>query len=362
MATIVYLDADDEITSAATRIRQADDTRVALVHPVRVPRGDVADQLQAARPRGHGQRPAAGHRRARRVGPGARRVGRAPGVRLGGRVRGRAGRAAGRRRGRGDRWPPPDSRAPPPPDSRAPRPAPRTAARRRRRARPVPAPSAASPSRPVRPTPTSPRPARPSSTRSCTAAARSPWRSRAAAASGAGLVVGLPGARPRGRRCRRRRLPRACPRRRSPSRRRSRPSAPSTLTVRADPAATAVDEAAGVIPAQTVEIPVEVSGEFPPPASASRRRPRPAACAGRTATRRRPTRSRGARSSGRRAASRSRSTRPCSSRWRSSPGPAPTSTSSARPARSPSPRSRTARPATWTRAPSASSRRATTAR
>ncbi len=33
MATIVYLDADDEITSAANRIRQADDTRVALVIP-----------------------------------------------------------------------------------------------------------------------------------------------------------------------------------------------------------------------------------------------------------------------------------------------------------------------------------------
>jgi hypothetical protein len=37
---------------------------------------------------------------------------------------------------------------------------------------------------------------------------------------------------------------------------------PIDVTVRADPAATAVDEAAGVIPAQTVDIPVEVSGEF----------------------------------------------------------------------------------------------------
>ena len=37
---------------------------------------------------------------------------------------------------------------------------------------------------------------------------------------------------------------------------------PIDITVRADPAATAVDEAAGVIPAQTVDIPVEVSGEF----------------------------------------------------------------------------------------------------
>ena len=33
MATIVYLDADDEITSAAARIRAADDARVALVLP-----------------------------------------------------------------------------------------------------------------------------------------------------------------------------------------------------------------------------------------------------------------------------------------------------------------------------------------
>ena len=33
MATIVYLDADDEITSAASRIRSADDARVGLVLP-----------------------------------------------------------------------------------------------------------------------------------------------------------------------------------------------------------------------------------------------------------------------------------------------------------------------------------------
>ena len=33
MATIVYLDAEDEITSAATRIRQAKDKRVGLVIP-----------------------------------------------------------------------------------------------------------------------------------------------------------------------------------------------------------------------------------------------------------------------------------------------------------------------------------------
>ena len=33
MASIVYLDVDDEITSAAARIRGADDRRVALVVP-----------------------------------------------------------------------------------------------------------------------------------------------------------------------------------------------------------------------------------------------------------------------------------------------------------------------------------------
>lgn len=38
---------------------------------------------------------------------------------------------------------------------------------------------------------------------------------------------------------------------------------PIDVTVRADPEATAVDEEAGVIPAQTVAIPVEVSAEFP---------------------------------------------------------------------------------------------------
>jgi hypothetical protein len=37
---------------------------------------------------------------------------------------------------------------------------------------------------------------------------------------------------------------------------------PIDVTVRADPAATAVDEAAGVIPAKSVDVPVEVSGEF----------------------------------------------------------------------------------------------------
>jgi hypothetical protein len=42
-----------------------------------------------------------------------------------------------------------------------------------------------------------------------------------------------------------------------------KPVGPIQLTVRADPSATAVDPAAGVIPAQTVTIPVEVSGDFP---------------------------------------------------------------------------------------------------
>ena len=41
------------------------------------------------------------------------------------------------------------------------------------------------------------------------------------------------------------------------------PVGPVALTVRADPDATAVDENAGIIPAQTIEIPVQASGEFP---------------------------------------------------------------------------------------------------
>jgi hypothetical protein len=38
---------------------------------------------------------------------------------------------------------------------------------------------------------------------------------------------------------------------------------PVSLTVRADPTATSVDAAAGVIPAQTLDVPVQSSGEFP---------------------------------------------------------------------------------------------------
>jgi hypothetical protein len=41
------------------------------------------------------------------------------------------------------------------------------------------------------------------------------------------------------------------------------PVGPISLTVTADPAATAVDAAAHVIPAQTLQIPVDVSGDFP---------------------------------------------------------------------------------------------------
>jgi hypothetical protein len=41
------------------------------------------------------------------------------------------------------------------------------------------------------------------------------------------------------------------------------PVGPVAITVRADPAATAVDESGKVIPAQTVHVPVEVSGDFP---------------------------------------------------------------------------------------------------
>ena len=96
--TIVYLDAEDEITSAAARIRAADDARVGLVLPFgsRVATSRINFRLLAAR--GDGHRPAAGHRGARRVRPGARGLGGAAGVRVGGGVRVGARRARRRRR------------------------------------------------------------------------------------------------------------------------------------------------------------------------------------------------------------------------------------------------------------------------
>ena len=106
---IIYLDIDDEITSAAARIRAAEGRRVARRPAVRLARRDVAHQLPAPLPRRPDPREAALDHRGRRRDPGPRRVGRAAGVRLRRRVRGvrggaTAAEAAGprgaRRRGR----------------------------------------------------------------------------------------------------------------------------------------------------------------------------------------------------------------------------------------------------------------------
>jgi hypothetical protein len=58
MATIVYLDPDDEITSAATRIRTADGTRVGLVLPFgsRVATSRINFRLLAREAQAHGRR------------------------------------------------------------------------------------------------------------------------------------------------------------------------------------------------------------------------------------------------------------------------------------------------------------------
>ena len=255
MATIVYLDADDEITSAANRIRQADDTRVALVIPFgsRVATSRINFRLLAREAMVNG-------RRLDIVAPdaSARALAASAGLPVFGSV--------GEYEAALD--------APAEPDE----PAASTAAAaaavglaaaatvatgdcRDRATAATGTPSAGSPSPRSSSTRASPRLARRSSTPSCTAAARSRWRSHAAGVSARGSSWAS-----------------WC----SPSRS-SRPVPPPTsscpsaeititpqiedvgpidITVRADPAATAVDEAAGVIPAQTVDIPVEVSGEF----------------------------------------------------------------------------------------------------
>src|SRR5829696_1541578 len=58
MATIVYLDADDEITSAASRIRGANDTRVGLVLPFgsRVATSRINFRLLAREAQANGRR------------------------------------------------------------------------------------------------------------------------------------------------------------------------------------------------------------------------------------------------------------------------------------------------------------------
>ena len=48
---------------------------------------------------------------------------------------------------------------------------------------------------------------------------------------------------------------------------------PLSFEVTADPAAAAVHPVAGIIPATLVEVPVSVTGEFPPPANAWSSRP-----------------------------------------------------------------------------------------
>ena len=91
---IVYLDVDDEITSAAARIR-ARRGRPRRARPaVRLARRDVADQLPAAVARRDAQREAAVDRRRRRRHAGAGGVGRAAGLRVGRRVRVVASRRA----------------------------------------------------------------------------------------------------------------------------------------------------------------------------------------------------------------------------------------------------------------------------
>ena len=118
MATIVYLDAEDEITTAATRIRQAAETRVAHRRPVRLAGRHVAHQLPAAGPRGDGQRHGAwrSSRRMRPRGPSPPRPGSpssrsvgeyesaldAPDEPDGRRTRRRRPRPRARSRGRGD--------------------------------------------------------------------------------------------------------------------------------------------------------------------------------------------------------------------------------------------------------------------
>ena len=152
----------------------------------------------------------------------------------------RADAAAPRRRRRGD--------SPP----RRPRPPPTGRDRRDRRDMP----SAASPSPPAQvPMPAPPRPARPSSRRSCTAGREVPVAQAAPPARPRRAHRRDPGARPRARRRRRRRLPRSCPSAEITVTPQIRTVGPIDVTVRADPAATAVDEAAGVIPAQTVDDP-----------------------------------------------------------------------------------------------------------
>ena len=91
---VIYLDVDDEITSAAARIRDVEGRRVGGRAAVRLAGGDVAHQLPAAGPRRADPREAPLDRRRRRGDAGAGGVGRPAGLRLGRRsTRTRSGRA-----------------------------------------------------------------------------------------------------------------------------------------------------------------------------------------------------------------------------------------------------------------------------
>ena len=270
MATIVYLDAEDEITSAATRIRQAKDKRVGLVIPYgsRVATSRINFKLLSREAMVSGRRldivapdasarALAGVRGAARVlvgggvRGGARRARRrheagrhgGDGGRCGCGRRGRGPRRARRegqrdqgppgRRGRHDRRPGggDHGRAPRPVDVAAP--GAHDAAMRRGAGR----------GRPPQP--------------------RGPGREAPPAIGPAGaliaglivLLLGLGAAAVAAFLF----LPTAditiTPH--------VEAVGPIDLVVTADPGATAVDEEAGVIPAQTVQIPVEVADEFP---------------------------------------------------------------------------------------------------
>ena len=93
---IIYLEVDDEITSAAARIRTAEADAARGRPAVRLARRDLADQLPAAVARCADPREAAVDRGRGSGDAGAGRVGRPAGLRLGRRVRVVAGRPRGR--------------------------------------------------------------------------------------------------------------------------------------------------------------------------------------------------------------------------------------------------------------------------
>ena len=256
MATIVYLDVEDEITSAAARIRAAADKRVALVVPFgsRVATSRINFRLLAREAMVNEQ--AARHRRARRLGEGARGIRGDPGLRLGGGVRGGPRRAAGATT-TATRAP-----VPGPPPQRPPAAGAGAAADDRgplgnARSRP-----SARPARPrCRPdrTPADEAELEAVVHRSREVPVVKPRRRRPGARAGGRASSCSSSASP----SRPSRASCSCPPRTSPSRPRSHRSDPIELTVRADPSATAVDPVNAVIPAQTVTIPVTVSGDFP---------------------------------------------------------------------------------------------------